>query len=185
MVGLHGAEPAAVAAAYDFSKFERIVDVGGASGNMLAAIFNQHAGPKGVLFDLPHVTGHATALRALGDRISIESGSFFEGVPAGGDVYLLSHIIHDWSEEECVTILSNCRKAMKPGGRVLIIEMVLRSDTAPDPGKVLDMIMLTVVGGQERTTEEYKALLAKAGLRLERVIPTASEVSIVEAFAAS
>ena len=104
MVGLHGPEAPAVAAAYDFSKLGTIVDVGGATGNMLSAILNHHPEPRGILFDLAHVVGDAPALiqaRGVEDRITIEAGSFFDGVPVGGDAYLLSHIIHDWSEDSC------------------------------------------------------------------------------------
>jgi hypothetical protein len=184
MVGFHGAEPAAVAEAYDFSGCGTVVDVGGATGNLLGAILSRHAGPRGVLFDLPHVVADAPALlkaRGVESRVSIESGSFFETVPAGGDVYLLSHVIHDWSEGQCLTILGHCRKAMKPDGRLLLVEMVLPPGDAPHPGKILDMVMLVLPGGEERTEEEYRVLLEKAGFRVERVIPTASAVSLVEA----
>lgn len=128
MVGLNGAEHAAVAAAYDFSEFGTIIDVGGATGNLLSTILGRYPKPHGILFDLPHVSADATQLiraRSLANRIKIESGSFFETVPAAGDVYLLSHIIHDWSESQCLTILGNCRRMMKPNSRLLIIEMVL------------------------------------------------------------
>jgi hypothetical protein len=137
-----------------------------------------------VLYDLPHVVRDAPALiraRGLADRVKIEAGSFFEGVPAGGDAYLLSHIIHDWTEEQCLTILGHCRRAMNPGGRVLIIEMVLPAGSAPHPGKLLDIMMLVGPGGRERTEREYRALLGQAGLRLTRVVPTQSAVSVVEA----
>lgn len=184
MVGIHGMEPAAVAAAYDFSGFQTIADVGGSTGNMLTTILGQHAGPHGILFDMPHVVRDAPALiqqRGLTDRIRIEGGSFFESVPAGADAYIFSHVIHDWSEEQCLTILGNCRRAMNPHGRLLLVEMVLPSGDTPHPGKMLDMVMLIVPGGQERTTAEYGALLDKAGFRLTVVVPTASPVSIVEA----
>src|SRR5258708_3688690 len=168
MVGIHGAEPPAVAAAYDFSGFETVVDVGGATGNLLAAILTQHAGPRGVLFDMPHVVCDAPALlnaRGVAERVSIEAGDFFKTVPAGGDVYLLSHIIHDWNEDQCLTILGNCRRAMKPNSRLLIIEMVLPTGDTPHMGKVFDMTMLVIPGGQERTDAEYATLLGKAGFR--------------------
>ena len=184
MVGFHGAEPAAVAAAYDFSVFKTVVDVGGATGNMLAAILTRHAGPRGVLFDLPHVVKDAPALlrqRGVEKRVTIEAGDFFKTAPAGGDAYLLSHIIHDWSEAQCLTILGHVRKAMKPDGRLLIVEFVLPAGDTPHPGKILDMVMLVVPGGQERTEAEYQPLLRKAGFRLTRVVPTESPVSVVEA----
>jgi len=184
MIGIHGAEPPAVAAAYDFSRFATIVDVGGATGNLLTTILGKYPGSRGILYDLAHVVHDAPALiqaRGLTDRIIIEAGSFFERIPSGGDAYLLSHIIHDWTEEQCLTILGNCRRVMKPGSRLLIIEMVLPVGDTPHPGKILDMMMLVGPGGQERTEQEYGALLHKANLRLIRVVPTASPVSVVEA----
>lgn len=184
MVSFHGAEPAAVAAAYDFSATTTVVDVGGATGNLLAAILHKHSECRGVLYDLPHVVRDAPKLiqsHGLADRVSIESGSFFERVPEGGDAYLLSHIIHDWTEEQCLKILGHCRRSMKPTSRVLIIEMVLPAGNVPHPGKMLDMMMLVGPGGQERTEPEYRDLLNKAGLRLTKVLPTDSAVSVVEA----
>jgi hypothetical protein len=184
MVGIHGMEPPAVAAAYDFSVFKTIADVGGSTGNLLATILGQHPSPRGILFDLPHVVRDAPAFlaqRGLTDRIQIENGSFFDRIPAGADAYILSHIIHDWTEEQCLTILGHCRRAMSAAGRLLLVEMVLPPGDTPHPGKMLDMAMLTIPGGEERTEAEYAALLDKAGFRLTRVVPTASLVSIVEA----
>ena len=183
MVGFHGSEPPTVAEAYDFSGIQTVVDVGGATGNMLAAVLSRHTGLRGVLYDLPHVVGDAPALlkaRGVLDRVTIETGSFFERVPAGGDAYLLSHIIHDWSEEKCLTILRNCREAMRPGGRILIVETVLPEGDTPHQGKLQDLVMLLVPGGQERSEKEYVELLGKAGFQLRRVVPTTSVVSIVE-----
>lgn len=184
MVGIHGGEPPAVAEAYDFSAFASIVDVGGATGNMLAHVLARYPQPRGILFDRPHVVTEAPALlraRGVESRVSIEPGDFFATVPAGGDAYILSHIIHDWSEEQCLTILGNCRKAMKPGAKLLIVEFVLPEGNTPHFGKLADMIMLAIPGGEERTAGEYGTLLATAGLKMTRVIPTASDVSIVEA----
>ena len=187
MIGFHGDEPAAVVAAYDFSGFRKIVDIGGGTGNLLSMILSRTPAAQGVLFDLPHVIASATPLikeRAVDDRVAHERGDFFQAVPAGGDAYVLSHIIHDWHEDQCLTILRNCRTAMAPGGRLLLVEMVLPDGDAFHPGKLLDMVMLTVPGGQERTAPEYARLLDKAGLRLVRIVPTASAVSVVEAAAA-
>lgn len=184
MIGFHGEEPHAIASSYDFSGLTTIVDVGGATGHLLTTILSSHPGSRGILYDLKHVVSDAPALiqaRGLSDRVKIESGSFFDSVPKGGDAYLLSHIIHDWSEEQCLTILGNCRRSMDPQGRLLIIEMVLPSDNTPHPGKLLDMMMLVGPGGQERTETEYAALLGKAGFRLTRIVPTESAVSVVEA----
>jgi SAM-dependent methyltransferase len=184
MVGFHGAEPAAVAAAYDFSRMKTIVDVGGATGNLLTTVLSRAPGARGILYDLPHVVRDAPALiqsRGLADRVTIEAGSFFERVPVGGDAYLLSHVIHDWGEAQCLTILGHCRRAMQPDSRLLLLEMVLPPGNAPHPGKILDMMMLVGPGGQERTEPEYGRLLAQAGFRLTRVVPTESAVSVVEA----
>jgi SAM-dependent methyltransferase len=187
MVGFHSQEPPAVAAAYDFSTFKTIVDVGGGTGNLLAAILTLYAGPCGVLFDLPHVAAEAPALlkaKGVNDRVTIEAGDFFKSVPAGGDAYMLSHIIHDWNEDQCLTILRHIRKVVNSGGRLLIAEMVLPAGDTPHPGKMLDMAMLVWPGGQERTLAEYDHLLSKGGFHLTRVVPTDSAVNIVEAVVA-
>ena len=184
MVGFHGSEPPAVAKAYDFSGIKTLVDVGGATGNMLAAVLSAHSGLRGVLFDRPHVVRDAPALlkaRGVEARVTIEPGDFFERVPQGGDAYLLSHIIHDWNEDQCLTILGHCRNVMKPDGRLLIVETVLPDGDTPHQGKMQDMVMLVVPGGQERTEAEYSTLLGKAGFRLKRVVPTESVASVVEA----
>lgn len=184
MVGFHGREPPAVAEAYDFSGIGSLVDVGGASGNMLGHVLSRHPGVKGVLYDLPHVVADAPPLleaHGVADRVEILSGSFFESVPAGHDAYLLSHIIHDWDDGENATILRNVREAMKPDGKLLIVEMVLPEGDEPHMGKMLDMMMLLVPGGEERTANEYAALLEPNGFRVERVVPTDSAVSVVEA----
>lgn len=184
MVGLHGAEPQAVVAAYDFSSFQTVVDVGGANGNLLAAILSRHAGPRGVLFDRPHVVSDAPALlkmRGVSERVAIKAGDFFQEVPPGGDAYVLSHIVHDWNEMQCLSILNHCRKAMKPDSRLLLVEMVLPDGDVFHPGKILDMVMLVMAGGQERTQAEYAALLNRGGFCLTRVVPTESPVSVIEA----
>lgn len=187
MIGFHGAEPVAVAAAYDFSGFSTVVDVGGGTGNLLTTILAKHPQPRGVLFDLPHVSGEAHALvksRGLAHRVAVEVGDFFQSTPPGGDVYLMSHVIHDWNVEQCRTILGHCRRAMKADSKLLLIEMVLPPGDDPHPGKLLDMMMLVAPGGQERTADEYRTLLDSAGFRLTQVIPTDSAVSIVEAVVA-
>ena len=184
MVGFHGREPPAVAEAYDFSSIGSLVDVGGASGNMLGHVLSRHPGLRGVLYDLPHVVVDAPPLLerfGVQDRVTIESGSFFESVPAGHDAYLLSHIVHDWDDRENAKILGNVREAMKPDSKLLIVEMVLPEGDEPHMGKMLDMMMLLVPGGEERTPSEYEVLLASNGFRMTRVVPTASAVSVVEA----
>ncbi len=167
-----------------FSEFQTVIDAGGATGNLLSTILNRYPEPRGILFDLPHAVADAPALiqaRGLVDRIRIEAGNFFESVPAGGDAYLLSHIIHDWKDAECLTILGNCRRAMNPDSRLFIVEMVLPTGDTPHPGKMLDINMLTITGGMERTEPEYYALLDKAGFQLTQVVPTESVVSVIVA----
>ena len=170
--------------AYDFSKFSTIVDVGGGHGRLLAAVLQQATAARGVLFDLPSVVaGAGPMLEASGvsDRITVTGGSFFESVPEGADAYLLKTIIHDWDEDSAVAILRNIRKAMAPHGTVALIEMVLPEGTPYHPGMLLDLEMLVAAGGQERTAAEYAELLARAGLRQSRVVPTAGPLSLVEA----
>jgi hypothetical protein len=114
--------------------------------------------------------------------LRVRRGDFLEAVSEGGDVYIVSHCIHNWDEEDCVRILANCRRAMPPRGRLLIVEAVVRAGDEPDPAKILDLAMLVVPGGQERSEDEYRALLEKSGFRLTRVIPTLTpSASIIEA----
>jgi O-methyltransferase domain/Dimerisation domain len=185
MVRFHGPETAAVAAAYDFSGVGTIADVGGATGNMITTILAKNPAMTGLIYDLPHNEAVAAALvgsRGMSERVKFEVGNFFESVPAGYDAYLMSHIIHDWNEEQCLTILRNCRRAMGPKSRLLIVEFVLPTGNVFHPGKMTDMIMLTIPGGEERTEQQYRELLAKAGFRLERVVRTESAASVVEAY---
>ena len=184
MVGFHSQEPPAIAAAYDFSAFKTIVDIGGGTGNLLAAILTRYSGPRGVLFDLPHVVAEAPAFlkeKGVSDRVTIEAGDFFKTVPTGADAYVLSHIIHDWDEDQCLTILRHIRKVMNSAGRLFIAEMVLPAGDTPHPGKMLDIAMLVWPGGQERTLTEYDHLLSKGGFHLTRAVPTDSAVNVVEA----
>jgi SAM-dependent methyltransferase len=182
MTGVHDSETIPVLDAYDFSSFETIVDVGGGNGLALAAILHRHPGVRGILFDLPAVAERAREILAgcdVADRLSIVGGDFFVSVPPSADAYLLRHVLHDWEDGEAVSILGNCRDAMRPGGRVLVVETVIPSGNGPCFGKWLDLMML-VVGGRERTREQYAELFSAAGLRLTRVVQTAHEVSVIE-----
>jgi hypothetical protein len=184
MAGLTSQEPAAVVAAYDFAPFNTVIDVGGGTGNMITTILTRHPGLRGVLFDKPNVVADAVPLleaKGLSSRISVEAGDFLQTVPHGGEAYVLSHVIHNFSEDQCLTILGHVHEAMKLTGRLLIIETVLLPGDLPDPGKMLDMTMLTVGRGQERTENEYSHLLTRASFRVTRVVPTKSRVSVVEA----
>lgn len=183
MQDVNAGEQKAVAEAYPFGEVELLVDVGGGNGSMLAALLSRHLGPRGVVFDQPSVVGRgAPSLEPHAERCEAVGGDFFDAVPDGADVYLLSHVLHDWPEDRCIRILESCRRAMRPDGRVLVVEMVIPPDDSPHPGKMSDMVMIAFNGdGMERTEAEYAELLARAGFRLERVVPTASAVSIVEA----
>jgi len=174
----------AIVEAYDFSSINKLVDVAGGHGLLLAAILKANPHLQGVLFDLPFVIENAGELlesEGVAARTEKVSGDFFESVPAGADAYLMKHIIHDWNDERSVKILQNIYRAMNDDGKVLIVEMVVPVGNEPSPAKGLDLVMLTVEGGKERTEKEYRELLAAAGLRLSRVIPTRSPYSIVEA----
>jgi len=161
-----------------------VVDVGGGSGNLLGTILLANPGLRGVLFERPQVIPDAEqnlSMAGVADRCEIVGGDFLESVPEGGDIYIVSHCIHNWDEQSCVRILENCRRAMQPGGRLLIVEAVVSPGDEPDPAKFLDLAMLVVPGGQERSEEEYRVLLEKAGLRLTRVVPTRTSASLIEA----
>ncbi len=167
--------------AYDFSVFRTVADIGGGNGRMLAAILNRHPAVEGILFDLPAVADRSrTIISRLGlsERCRIVEGDFFTSVPAA-DAYILRHILHDWDDAEAATILRNRRQALNPEGRVLVVEAVIPLLDTPCFGKWLDLMML-IVGGRERTQEQYQDLFAQAGLKLSRIVPTAHEVSIVE-----
>lgn len=183
MTGFTAAIAPVVAEAYDFSRFGTLADVGGGHGVLLTTILGKHPTVRGVVFDAPHVAaGAADAIRAAGlaDRCRAEGGDFFRAVPAA-DGYLLKHIIHDWPDDKAATILANCRKAVSPGGKLLLVELVIRPGNEPDLGKILDLEMMAVASGRERTEAEYAALLARAGWRLAQVIPTRSPASVIEA----
>lgn len=182
MTGIHDSETNPVLDAYDFAPFRSIVDVGGGNGLALSAILRRHPMARGILFDLPPVVERARQIAAgcdVSDRCDFVGGDFFESVPPSGDVYLLRHVIHDWEDREAVAILSKCRDAMRPDGRVLVVENVISPGNEPSFGKWLDLMML-VVGGRERTTEQYVELFSAAGMRVTRVVPTAHEVSVIE-----
>jgi SAM-dependent methyltransferase len=169
---------------YDFSAARTVVDVGGAHGVLLAAILKASPATRGIVFDLPHViarAGDAIAAQGLSERCDLVSGDFFQAVPEGADLHLLKHIVHDWDDERATLLLRSCHRALAPNGKLLLVEMVVPADNRPSPAQSMDLNMLVVAGGRERTEEEYRQLLAGAGFRLERVIPTHSPFSVIEA----
>jgi hypothetical protein len=184
MSGLSGIAMQAVLASYSFAGARSVVDVGGSHGVFLTAVLQQQTAARGILYDLPQVVEGALApLTAAGvaDRVERIGGSFFESVPKGGDVYLIKHILHDWSDAECVKILQNVRDAMSPEGRVVVVEMPIESGGPPSPAPLLDLNMLVMLTGKERTTDEYGALFSSAGLKLAGVTRTPSPFAVLEA----
>lgn len=183
MVSVHGRETAALLDAYDFTEIETLADVGGGNGSVLIATLQRNPHLRGLLFDLSGVIARATqnfAAAGLTDRCQLISGSFFESIPAGADAYLMRHIIHDWNDDQCHTILTNIHRVLPATGRLLVAESVIPPGNDPFFGKLLDMNMLVIPGGQERTAAEYETLFAKAGFRLTRIVPTTAEISVIE-----
>jgi hypothetical protein len=184
MTAQSGAEVQEVLRAYSFSGARLVIDVGGAHGAFLAAVLKRVRGARGILFDQPDVVARAQpTLIELGvaERIERVGGSFFDSVPAGGDLYLLKHILHDWSDEECVRILGCVREAMNPGARVAVVEMPLIEGGGAPFTALLDINMLVCLTGKERTATEYAELFRRAGLKLAGVTATRSPVAVIEA----
>ncbi|HEY1364991.1 MAG TPA: methyltransferase [Xanthobacteraceae bacterium] len=187
MLEVHGPETPAIVAAYDFSGFRHVVDVGGGNGSLLSAVLAAYPSRRGTLFDM----SEAVAAARRGEGGPLPGVSFATGdvlrtaAPEGGDAYLLRHVLHDYDDAECLRILANVRRAMQPEARVLVLEAPLPSDDSPGPGRWLDLQVMMLCGGRERTLEEYSALLARAGLQLVRTLPTAHPaMTVVEAIAA-
>lgn len=184
MVGMHGAVAPAVVAAYDFSRFRSIVDVGGGKGALLVKILKACPQASGVLFDLPETEKHARDYileSSLSERCAFQAGDFFDRVPPGHDAYVLAHVLHDWVDNDAIKILRRCREALPVGGRLLIVEAVLPDGNTPHHGKLMDLLMLTVTGGVERSQREFSQILMKSGFTLERVYPTTTHQSVIEA----
>lgn len=174
----------AVIQAYDFGESGTLADIGGGHGILLGAILQKHPGLRGIVFDLPHVVeGAKPRIASLGldSRCEIATGDFFQAVPQA-ESYVMKSIIHDWDDARAITILKNCAKAMRGrGGKVLLLEFVIAPGNQPDLGKWIDMEMLALAGGRERTEAEFADLFARAGLRLARVVRTASPHCVIEA----
>lgn len=173
----------AVVAAYDFSRFKKIIDIGGGQGKLITAILKANPETRGALFDTPNQTPGARRLfeqERISDRCEALTGDFLESLPEGGDAYLLKHIIHDWDDQRAVEILKNCRRSMSPQARLLLVEEIVTDAPEFAPAKVLDIQQLLMPGGRERTEEEYRKLLEAAGFELTAVIQTQSSLSIIE-----
>jgi len=187
MVSYGAGLSASLAESYDFAGVAKIVDVGGGYGRILAGVLKRYPSIRGVVFDLSHVEAGARATfasNALSGRCEFIAGSFFDTVPQGGDLYFLSQVIHDWNDEKSLQILSNCRRALKPSGKLVVMDIVMSNErNFPDRfGRILDLHMLAVSdGGRERTVGEFRSLLERSGFQLARVIPTRVPASLIEA----
>jgi hypothetical protein len=173
----------AVLDAYDLSEVGTLADVGGGLGTNLAAALGRYPMMRGVLFDQPHVVARARpVLEATGvsDRCAVEGGDFFEAAPRGADAYLLGHILHDWDDARAGLILDTLRRAMPAGAKLLLVEYVLPEADGQAFGKLLDLHMMVLLGGLERTEAEYQRLFAAHGFRLTRVVPTAGDAAVIE-----
>lgn len=176
---------------YNFSYMQRIIDIGGGYGELLAAILQANPGTRGVLFDLPNARETGLSYMAsmeLANRCEIVTGSFFESIPSGGDAYIFKHIIHDWDDEQCQVILKNCRRAMASDGKLLLIERIIPERLEPSAAHQLilraDLNMMIGTGGHERTEGEFQELLRLSGFRLSRVIAIELSYNIIEAIPA-
>lgn len=169
---------------YPFHPYKKIVDVGGGHGRLLRGILEQSKASTGVLFDLPEVVKGVSAVLndpAISRRCEIVGGSFFEAVPAGGDLYVMKAILHDWSDRDAALILESIRKVIPSTGRLLLVEMMVPGPNEKHPSKFLDIEMIVHAGGRERTRAQFETLLGHSGFRLDRVIPMAGPTSVIEA----
>jgi SAM-dependent methyltransferase len=174
-----------VAVAYELGRWGSIIDVGGGNGILLASVLKAHPEMRGVLAALPHVLERAQQRGFLADELQARSAmqpcDFFRDVPSGCRAYMMKSVIHDWDDEHAEKILANCRRAVPEDGALLLVEWTLHEGNVHPGGKLFDVVMLVMTGGKERTAEEYRQLLARSGFRLNQVIPTASDLSIIEA----
>ena len=183
MTAFNDRKTTAMLEAYDFSGISVLADIGGGNGSTLVSVLRMYPEMRGIVFDLPGVVGRAeTEVQATGlsERCRVVAGNFLESVPAGADAYLLRHILHNWDEEQAVAILRKVRQAMCAGARLLVVEGVIPPGNEPMFGKLMDLTMLVVHGGRERTEDEFRCLFETAGFNLTRVVPTASDVSVIE-----
>jgi predicted O-methyltransferase YrrM len=183
MTSLNTYETSAMLDAYDFTGINVLADIGGGNGSLLSAVLPRYPQMKAILFDLGHVAGRAKEnLKAAGlaERCSVIEGSFFKSIPAGADAYLFRHIIHDWTDEQCMQILGHCRKVIPANGKLVIADCVVPAGNAPSPAKNMDMTMLAFPGGQERTESQFRSLLKASGFELKSITATTAAISVME-----
>jgi O-methyltransferase domain/Dimerisation domain len=184
MTAMHGRETHATLDTYDFTGIGVLADLGGGNGTNLAGILGRHPAMRGILFDLPHVVERAAVSlkrTGLSGRCEIVGGDFFVTIPCGADAYFLRHILHDWDDERAMVLLRNVRRAMSPRSRLLVVESVVPTGNGPSFGKLMDLTMMVLPGGVERTAQEYRRLFEAAGFRLTKIVPTSAGVDVVEA----
>jgi hypothetical protein len=182
MVGRSHGAVAAIMAAYDFTGLNLIGDIGGGRGHLLQAVLDSVPGANGVLFDLPHVIADAAGVAS--ERLTLQAGNFFEDELPRCDAYLMMDILHDWADGEALAILQAIRRAAPDHAKLLISEQILSEAPGPDWSKTLDVHMMTMLGGRQRSQEEYEGMLNRAGFAFERQINTVTDMAILEAVAA-
>jgi len=183
MTCFHGYETEAMLEVYDFSAIDVLADIGGGNGSLIRSVLKRYPKMKGVLFDLGHVVGRAReGLKETGvaDRCEVIEGNFFQTIPPGAGAHLFRHIIHDWTDEQCVQILSHCRKVIPQSGRLLVVECVVPPGNEKSISRDFDMTMMTLPGGMERTAAEFRIVFKKAGFELTSITPTSTMVSVIE-----
>jgi hypothetical protein len=164
--------------AFDFSRFKSFYDIGGGMGQFLSALMKAFPSSSGILFELPEVI---EAAKSLVKKEALISGNFFQSVPAGGDAYLLKSVLHDWSDDDCLKILQNCREAMNDSASLVIVEPIVSSGIEREYAKAMDVYMMMITGGRERSQKDFQTLLEHAGFKILSITPTETEFSIIEA----
>jgi ubiquinone/menaquinone biosynthesis C-methylase UbiE len=183
MSGVTGQATEAMHAAYQFEGIKTIVDVGGGHGALIISILERNPDMRGILFDAPVVIDGAEAAMKtsdIADRCQLVDGDFFQSVPQGGDAIIMKWIIHDWNDEQSIAILKNCYRALPENGKLILVEAVVPAGNEPHFSKFIDLNMLVMTGGRERTEAEFRQLYEAAGFRLVRIVPTESPFSVIE-----
>jgi SAM-dependent methyltransferase len=183
MSGMTAQANEALHAAYDFTGINTLIDIGGGHGGLITSILRRNPEMRGILFDSPQVIDGARAVidaSEVAGRCDLLGGNFFESVPAGADGHILKWIIHDWDDDQSVAILKNCHRALAENGKLILVEAVVPADGAPHFSKFIDLNMLVMTGGRERTEAEFRELYGRAGFRLTRIVPTESPFSVIE-----
>jgi hypothetical protein len=183
MSGMTAQANEAILAGYDFAGIKTLVDIGGGHGGLITSILSRHPQMRGILFDSPPVIEGAGALVSksdAADRCELIAGNFFEAVPDGADAHILKWIIHDWDDEKSTAILKNCHRALPENGKLILVEAVIPAGIEPHFSKFIDLNMLVMTGGRERTETEFRDLYTRSGFNLTRIIPTESPFSVIE-----